>query len=207
MAIVINGSGTITGVSAGGLPTGSVTADTLATNSVDSAELIDGAIDDSHLASAAIAYTKMLRTDVPAFSVATTSDKSNQTGNNTVYTIAYDEELVDQGGNFSSTTFTAPVTGTYLLILQVKMAGITGALDTFNIRITTSNYPLYSDMTMANGWSTPSTRTLVSIVDMDASDTATSGVQANGEGSDVCDIKGGATASGIFTQFSGMLIT
>jgi|ETNmetMinimDraft_4_1059912.scaffolds.fasta_scaffold116873_2 hypothetical protein len=51
MAIVINGSGTITGVSAGGLPTGSVTADTLATNSVDSAELIDGAIDSGHLAS------------------------------------------------------------------------------------------------------------------------------------------------------------
>ena len=51
MAIVINGSGTITGISAGGLPTGSVTADSLATDSVDSAELIDGAIDASHLAS------------------------------------------------------------------------------------------------------------------------------------------------------------
>ena len=50
MAIVINGSGTITGLSAGGLPTGSVTADTLATDSVDSAELIDGAVDNSHLA-------------------------------------------------------------------------------------------------------------------------------------------------------------
>jgi len=51
MAIVINGSGTITGVSAGGLPTGSVTADTLATNSVDSDELVNGAIDAGHLAS------------------------------------------------------------------------------------------------------------------------------------------------------------
>ena len=50
MAIVINGDGSISGISAGGLPTGSVTADTLATNSVDSAELIDGAVDDSHLA-------------------------------------------------------------------------------------------------------------------------------------------------------------
>ena len=50
MAIVINGDGSISGISAGGLPTGSVTADTLATNSVDSAELIDGAVDNSHLA-------------------------------------------------------------------------------------------------------------------------------------------------------------
>ena len=52
MAIVINGSGTVTGISVGGLPDGIVDAGTLATNSVDSAELIDGAVDDVHLASA-----------------------------------------------------------------------------------------------------------------------------------------------------------
>jgi len=51
MAIVINGSGTITGISVGGLPDAIVDSGTLATNSVDSAELIDGAIDDSHMAS------------------------------------------------------------------------------------------------------------------------------------------------------------
>jgi len=51
MAIVINGSGEISGISVGGLPDGIVDAGTLATNSVDSAELIDGAVDDSHMAS------------------------------------------------------------------------------------------------------------------------------------------------------------
>mgnify|MGYP001568937048 CR=1 FL=1 len=51
MAIVINGSGTVTGLAVGGLPDGTVDAGTLATDSVDSAELIDGAIDTSHLAS------------------------------------------------------------------------------------------------------------------------------------------------------------
>ena len=49
MAIVINGSGTVTGISVGGLPDGIVDAGTLATNSVDSAELIDGAVDNSHI--------------------------------------------------------------------------------------------------------------------------------------------------------------
>jgi len=49
MAIVINGSGTITGISVGGLPDSIVDAGTLATNSVDSAELIDGAVDNSHI--------------------------------------------------------------------------------------------------------------------------------------------------------------
>jgi len=51
MAIVINGSGTVTGLSVGGLPDGTVDAGTLATDSVDSAELVDGSIDSSHLAS------------------------------------------------------------------------------------------------------------------------------------------------------------
>jgi len=61
MAIVINGSGTVTGLAVGGLPDGTVDAGTLATdsvtaakiaaNSVDSAELINGAIDAAHLAS------------------------------------------------------------------------------------------------------------------------------------------------------------
>ena len=52
MAIVINANdGTISGISVGGLPDGTVDAGTLATNSVDSAELIDGAIDTAHLAS------------------------------------------------------------------------------------------------------------------------------------------------------------
>jgi len=51
MAIVINGSGTVTGLAVGGLPDGTVDAGTLATDSVDSAELVDGSIDAAHLAS------------------------------------------------------------------------------------------------------------------------------------------------------------
>ena len=51
MAVVINGSGTVTGISVGGLPDGIVDSGTLATNSVDSAELVDGAVDAAHLAS------------------------------------------------------------------------------------------------------------------------------------------------------------
>ena len=57
MSIVINGSGTISGISVGGLPDSIVDAGTLATNSVDSAELIDGAVDDSHIA--ALAASKL----------------------------------------------------------------------------------------------------------------------------------------------------
>jgi len=67
MAIVINGSGTVTGLAVGGLPDGTVDAGTLATNSVDSAELIDGAVDDSHMA--AMAASKLTGA-LPAISAA-----------------------------------------------------------------------------------------------------------------------------------------
>ena len=51
MAIVINANdGTISGISVGGLPDGTVDAGTLATDSVDSAELVDGSIDTAHIA-------------------------------------------------------------------------------------------------------------------------------------------------------------
>jgi len=49
MAIVINGSGTVTGLAVGGLPDGTVDAGTLATDSVDSAEIVDGSVDRSKL--------------------------------------------------------------------------------------------------------------------------------------------------------------
>jgi len=48
MAIVINGSGTITGVSAGGLPDGSVDSDTLATG-IDATKLADGTVTSTEL--------------------------------------------------------------------------------------------------------------------------------------------------------------
>jgi hypothetical protein len=67
MSIVINGSGTVTGLAVGGLPDGTVDAGTLAANSVDSAELIDGAVDNSHMA--AMAASK-LTGSLPAISGA-----------------------------------------------------------------------------------------------------------------------------------------
>jgi hypothetical protein len=75
MAVTIVGSGSITGLSAGGLPTGSVTADSLATNSVDSAELINGAIDSSHLASGV--GGKVLQVVISYFSTATTTTSTS----------------------------------------------------------------------------------------------------------------------------------
>jgi hypothetical protein len=54
MAIVINGSGTITGISTGGLPDGIVDDGTLATSAVTSTKIADGTITDSDVNTAKI---------------------------------------------------------------------------------------------------------------------------------------------------------
>ncbi len=51
----------------------------------------------------------------PAFLARNSVTDSNVTGNGTEVTIDFDTEVFDQGGDFASDTFTAPVTGRYQL--------------------------------------------------------------------------------------------
>jgi len=60
MAVVVKGSGEITGISTGGLPDGSVDEDTLAANSVTAAKIVDGTIVDAEVTS--LAATKLTGT-------------------------------------------------------------------------------------------------------------------------------------------------
>ncbi len=67
MAIVINGSGTVTGISAGGLPDGVVDLDTLAANSVNAAKIVDGTIVVGDIADDAVTADKLansINTDI-----------------------------------------------------------------------------------------------------------------------------------------------
>ena len=49
----------------------------------------------------------------PAFSASLSADVANATGDGTAYTIAFNTEQYDQGGDFAANTFTAPVAGRY----------------------------------------------------------------------------------------------
>ena len=79
MAIVVNGSGTITGLSVGGLPDGSVDADTLASNAVTTVKIIDDAVT---AAKSAVAAGKVLQvvTSTKLDSFSTTDDQVDVTG-------------------------------------------------------------------------------------------------------------------------------
>ena len=62
MPVTINGSGSITGLSVGGLPNGTVDADTLASNAVTSAKLASGAITRSSLPAGSVLQTVQVTT-------------------------------------------------------------------------------------------------------------------------------------------------
>ena len=123
MSIVVNGSGTITGISTGGLPDGSVDVDTLAANSVTAAKIVDGTIVDAEVTS--LAASKLTGTiadarfpaTLPAASAAnlTTIPAANITGTLPAISGANLTGISSQGrnlfinGGFALLTFVAIV--------------------------------------------------------------------------------------------------
>ena len=194
MAIAINGSGTMTGISVGGLPDGIVDSGTLATNSVDSAELIDGAIDASHLASGAVT------TPPEACNFHVTNDHVyNITGQGGEYTCAFNTEISDVGSNFNTSTytFTAPATGLYQLSFGIKIHGLEhGTVDAIVLYLITSNRGYYNHLEGYNHTFSESNRGGSFLVDMDASDTAYMTMRVNGQSAVNADFKSGSYFSG-----------
>ena len=59
----------------------------------------------------------------------------NVTGDGTEYTLVMNTEVLDQGGDFSTSTFTAPVAGTYLVQSTVSLNGLAAGHDIAYIQI------------------------------------------------------------------------
>lgn len=93
---------------------------------------------------------RFLNASQPAFKVYRSSAASNVTGDGTAYVIVWDTELVDQGSNFSSTAFTAPVTGLYQFNATVWLSGVGAGHTTAQLYFTCSstadlNYICYNN--------------------------------------------------------------
>ena len=139
----------------------------------------------------------------PCFHVTTSGTLSNKTGAGTSYTIVWDTETFDQSGSFASNTFTAPITGKYLLIAMVTLSGITGAADSHQMHIITSNKTYMESFFETNAYGDQVVTEIQVIADMDAADTATVTTRVTGESSDVVDVVNGVNGG---TQFSGCLL-
>ena len=74
----------------------------------------------------------------PAFLV-TPASSQDDISINTDTTIVFGTEVFDQGSNFASNTFTAPVTGKYQLSFAIRVDQIDSAATYYIVKIDTSN--------------------------------------------------------------------
>jgi len=118
-------------------------------------------------------------------------------------TVTWSHEQYDVNGDFASNTFTAPVTGKYLLCLNIRLHNVDTAANYYIGGFLTSNQR-YNSLFDPDGLSTDATYWTIAIsalAEMDANDTATVVVYQSG-GSAQTDIGG----SNEYTWFSGCLL-
>jgi len=126
------------------------------------------------------------------------SNTANATGDGTAVAVTFATEIFDQGSDFATNTFTAPVTGRYQLNTTVYLNQIDGNSVVY-LTLITSNRTYYSKNAPVRASDTNTSISQSVLADMDANDTATVTITGSG-GTKVWDIDGNGT------YFSGSLI-
>lgn len=152
---------------------------------------------------------EMTRPVQPAFLAHLATDVLNVTGDNFLYNLGFITALTedyDQGGDFvTSGTFTAPVTGRYLLYSNILMRGITAAMTFDDMRLTSSNRTIFFNIGNAGAIKNSSdgyTFYGSILTDMDASDTVSFGVNLRNGAGRTADVDG---SSARLTYIGGYL--
>ncbi|MDD2680294.1 MAG: hypothetical protein PHO03_05820 [Candidatus Omnitrophica bacterium] len=134
---------------------------------------------------------------LPAF-LARPSAMQSDIPVNTATTVLFGTEVFDQANNFASSTFTAPVTGRYMLSYSIYITSIDSAAAVYSVDIITSNrmYPSgYDPRGFASDLANGMTFTASVLADMDAGDTAYVMVEQT-YGTQQADIEAGSWFSG-----------
>jgi len=139
--------------------------------------------------------------DQPSFLVKPAFNQNNIAVNSYV-TVIWGTEVFDTGNNFSSNTFTAPVTGKYFFSVSLQMENLDSAADHYYVRIVTTGetYPARYSFYGMTGDVPEWHLTLSALVEMSADDTAYVDVYQN-NGAQQTDI-----VSGPGTTFCGWLV-
>jgi len=136
----------------------------------------------------------------PAFLVRPSGTQSNVSINAST-TIIFGTDVYDQNSDFSSNTFTAPVTGKYLLSAVIRVDSMDLDTTYYSLKIATSN-ATFHHLKSTNHWDADPSyyQMVVTIVaDMDASDTAIVMIEIPNNGAAQADISE-------FSYFSGALL-
>ena len=75
----------------------------------------------------------------PCFSIKKSGAQNNITAGGAAVTVTFDTEIFDQGGDFASNTFTAPVTGRYKIQYTITVVQIDLDASEYNFRLASSN--------------------------------------------------------------------
>ena len=141
MAIVINGSGTVTGLAVGGLPDGTVDAGTLATDSVTAAKLEVSAITGADLpAGSVLQVVQTTKTDTAShtgtsWSSAIMSASITPTSTSSKILVMYSATMVCGGNNYE--TYTSLWRGSTQIFLadaagsRGRSSGVVGKVDAY----------------------------------------------------------------------------
>ena len=119
--------------------------------------------------------------------------QNNVTGTGNYYTVLWQTELFDIGTNFASPTFTAPITGHYLVCCAIGYNNSTAAQDQTLSNVVTSNRSMGVSQDRTNDMLGGNTMVNTLITDMDAADTLHITFRVAGESSDVVDLNPGYT--------------
>ena len=138
----------------------------------------------------------------PSFLVTAPANTVNVTGDGTSHTIEFDTEVYDLNADFNTGTytFTAPVTGKYLLSVHCRVGGLTTGFTDGNLALITSNRTYYNTDNQSGALHNRAFAVTV-IADMDAADTAHCVVVMAG-GSKTAELSNSAEVN----YFSGSLI-
>jgi hypothetical protein len=153
------------------------------------------------------ASNRQLNTSQPCFLVYNNASVTNVTGDGTVYTCRYNTEIVDQGNNFASNVFTAPVSGRYVFCASMFPANLGAGHTSCSFDLITSTGNLFTffqgnPIAIANGGSLIFTGSV--IINMSASDTCN--MQLTVSGSTKTVTWGGNALGGFIVSFSGELL-
>jgi len=139
----------------------------------------------------------------PSFLVTDGTGATDITGDATVYQLLWPTEVYDQNSDFSASTFTAPVSGRYLLSATIIAGGLLTTHINRELSLITSNRTYYVDDDASAAATANSfySFTINVVADMDAFDTAIVSFLAQG-GTKTVDIFNDVR----FNYFSGSLI-
>jgi hypothetical protein len=132
-----------------------------------------------------------------AFLVHPASSQDDIAADASEVNVLFGTEVFDQGGNFASSTFTAPATGKYQLNLLLRLNAIDVAANYYLITVKTSNNNIYAIYDPENGGTDVNygCYTVAVLADMDTNDTAIVTINQNG-GTQQVDIHADSYFSG-----------